>query len=85
MIKKKCHIYERKCIYFNSNEVEDKYHFVLVCDFYTELKGNYILGNNFMQDHVWQNGFTQFRLNINAKKTWEICARMFHYEGYLYH
>lgn len=35
-------INERKCIYCNSNDVEDEYHFVLVCDFYTELRKLYI-------------------------------------------
>ena len=39
---KKCPINERKCIYCNSNDVEDEYHFVLVCDFYTELRKLYI-------------------------------------------
>lgn len=39
---KKCPINEWKCIYCNSNDVEDEYHFVLVCDFYTELRKLYI-------------------------------------------
>lgn len=39
---KKCPINERKCIYCNSNDVEDECHFVLVCDFYTELRKLYI-------------------------------------------
>lgn len=39
---KKCPINERKCKYCNSNDVEDEYHFVLVCDFYTELRKLYI-------------------------------------------
>ena len=39
---KKCPTSERKCIFCTSNEIEDEYHFVLICNFYTELREKYI-------------------------------------------
>lgn len=75
---KKCPINKRKCIYCNSNDVEDEYHFVLVCDFYTALRKFYVKKYFYVRPSMAKfinllNSDSIFTL----KKTWEICARMF--------
>jgi hypothetical protein len=40
---------ERKCEFCDRNDIEDEYHFVLICPFYADIRTKYI--NRFYQKH----------------------------------